>query len=136
MLLMIITATIVNPFVSRILIDDKSFYNFVYLRIFTESGLRKQYLRSCKGQSLATFRDSSTRSYGHVDIPISLVKRINKVIVNVRFFVIPCGSVYIGILGQRFLKLLDVVASPVHLKMKYHEGSGKPVVITIDMCGR
>lgn len=37
------------------------------------------------------------------------------------------------IIGRPFLATLDVVASPIHLKMKYHNGYGKLVVVKVDM---
>lgn len=54
---------------------------------------------------------------------------------NIHFFVIPCGSFYNGILERSFMEMLDSMASPVHLNMKYHKDFKNPVVITSDLCG-
>lgn len=46
------------------------------------------------------------------------------------FLVIPFDeSVYNVILGRPFFAALDAVASTIHLKMKYHNDFGKPVII-------
>lgn len=38
------------------------------------------------------------------------------------------------IIDRPFLATLDVVASPVHLKMKYQNGYGKLVIVKYDIC--
>lgn len=52
---------------------------------------------------------------------------------NICLFVIPCESVYNDILGWLFLAAFSVVASVVHLKLKYHDDFDKPVVIKDDI---
>lgn len=72
---------------------------------------------------------------GYIDLPVSLGEEKNKRIVNVHFFVIPSESVYNGILSQSFFATLDVVVSPIHLKMKYNNDFDKLVIFKDDMCG-
>lgn len=55
--------------------------------------------------------------------------------VNVHFLVVPYENAYNGILGRSFMETLDVMASKVHMKMKYYSNSGKLIVITDDLCG-
>lgn len=131
---LIVTVTIVNHFVSWILIDDESSCNY-YFRIFIELGLRKQYMRLCEGQSLVMFNDSSFCLCGHVYLSISLGEGNNNRIMNVCFSVISCKNVYNDILGRPFLAALDVMASPVHLKIKYQNNSGRYVVFKDDLHG-
>lgn len=54
---------------------------------------------------------------------------------KVHFLVIPYESVYKEIFRISFLTKLDAVASPVHLKMKYHKNAGKPICFSGDMLG-
>lgn len=44
---------------------------------------------------------------------------------------IPCKNVYNNILNQPFLVDLNVVAFPVQLKIKYHNDSGKPIIVKV-----
>lgn len=72
---------------------------------------------------------------GYIDLPVSLGEAKNKRIMNVHFFVIPSESVYNGILGQSFFATLDVVVSPIHLKMKYNNDFDNLIIFKDDMCG-
>lgn len=60
---LIITTTIVNHFISGMLMDDEGSFNLIYVRVFTELGLSKQDLEPCESQSLIAYNDSSTRPY-------------------------------------------------------------------------
>lgn len=48
---------------------------------------------------------------------------------------IPRGSIYNNILERSFIETIYVMASLVHLKMKYHNYSNKKVVIKVDLHG-
>lgn len=48
---------------------------------------------------------------------------------------LPYESVYNNILGRSFLVVLLVVASMVHLNIKYHNDLGKLVVVRVDLHG-
>lgn len=48
---------------------------------------------------------------------------------------VPCTSIYNFILGRPFAIVLDVVASLVHLKVKYHNLKGELVTINGDLEG-
>lgn len=47
--------------------------------------------------------------------------------VNLQILVVFCKSIYHCIIGRSFAETLDVVASPIHLKMKYHNIYDEPV---------
>lgn len=52
---------------------------------------------------------------------------------NVYFLVILCDSVYNDILRSLFFTTLEVVASPIHLKIKYLKNTRKLVVVSADL---
>lgn len=52
---------------------------------------------------------------------------------NVYFVIVLCGSVFNNILRKPFLTTLNIMAFPVHLKMKYHIGDGRPITVTTDL---
>lgn len=95
--------------------------------------LHKQDLKPCEGRSLIGFNYTSTCPYESIDLLVSVREGNNKRIVCACFLVVLCESVYNDILGRSFLEALDVVASTVHLKMKYHNNLGKSLVIAIDL---
>lgn len=99
--------------------------------------LRVKDLKSCEGENLLAFNDSSTRLCETIYLMISFEECINKRIVKMCFLVIPCKkkSVYNAILGRWFLGALDVVASTIHLKMKYHIILDESIVIPTKLCG-
>lgn len=66
-----------------------------------------------------------------VDLQASFSGEKRKRTMNFLFFVVPCEIVCNGILGRSFLATLDVVASPVHLKMKYHNDAGHPSIVKV-----
>lgn len=59
----VINATISNHSISGILVDDRSSYNLIYLKIFAQLGIRPKYLKPYIDQSLLAFNDSSTHPY-------------------------------------------------------------------------
>lgn len=48
---------------------------------------------------------------------------------------VSCKSVYNCILDRPFAAALDIVASPVHLKLKFHNLHGEPVIINVNLEG-
>lgn len=126
---------ITNHFILRILVDEGSAFNMIYFRIFSELGLRKQDLRLCEGHRLLAFNDSFTHSCGHVYLPVSLGEGNNKRMANICFFVIPWESVYHSIFGRPFLATIDTMACHIHLKINYHDDSGKPILVKANLLG-
>lgn len=53
---------------------------------------------------------------------------------GMQFFIVPCESVYVYILGRDFFKTPDIVASTVHHK-KYHNVNDEPIIIHADLFG-
>lgn len=59
---LIIITIIAKQFISRVLVDEKSYCKWIYLEVISKLGLRHQDLKPCKDQSLLAFSDSSSRS--------------------------------------------------------------------------
>lgn len=47
--------------------------------------------------------------------------------------VVPCKSVFNGIICRSYLENLDVVASSVHLKVTYHNNIEKLIILDVDL---
>lgn len=54
-------------------------------------------------------------------------------LLDVHFLIVEGRGLYEDIFGHSFLAKLDVVALHVHLKLKYHNESGIPIVIKVDL---
>lgn len=50
-------------------------------------------------------------------------------------FGIQCENIYNNILDKPFPTTLNVVAFPVHIKIKYHNDSRRPIVVKVDLLG-
>lgn len=59
---LVVTTTVDNRAVSKILISDESLCNVTYTNIFVGLGLSKEYLVSYESMSLKVFNDSVTHS--------------------------------------------------------------------------
>lgn len=60
----VITATIANHSISRILVNDKNSYNLIYFKVFAKIDFRKLDLKPYEDQSLISFNDSAINYYG------------------------------------------------------------------------
>lgn len=78
--------------------------------------------------SLLPFNELFTLPCGMIELTISFRKKV-------RFLVIPYESVYKAIFRISFLTKFEAVASPVHLKMKYHNNAGKLICFSDDLHG-
>lgn len=134
-LTLVVTTSINNHSVSRIIIDDGSSCDLMYLRVLMRLGLRMNNFKSCESRNLLAFNDSLTHPCGTIDLTTSSREGKNKRIVKLSFLIIPCESVYNEILERWFMAELYAVASIDHLKMKYHNRSGKDVITVDDLCG-
>ena len=115
--MLVITTRIANNYVHRMLVDNGSVIDILYLDTYKRMRFNK--------------RDSSpttTPLYGftgdHV-IPKSTIKLVVTVgehlrvsIVVIDFLVVNCPLVFIGVLGRPLLKTLKAVTSIYHLTMK------------------
>lgn len=124
-----------NHSVSGIIVNNGSSCDLMYISAFTVLGLRKQDLKVCGGKSFLVLNDSSTRPCGALDLPVSFGEGNNKRVVNAKFLIVPCESVYKYIMGRSIMTTLDTTTSMIHLKMKYHNDLSKLVVVTNDLRG-
>lgn len=132
---LVIIAIIINHFISRILVDNGSCYNLIYLENLIKIILWSQDLGFCKDQSLLAFNDFSIHHCEQFYLHVTLGEQKERKTLDVCFSMILGESVYNGILGHLFLDKLDAVASPVHLKLKYHGEFGRDVMVKACLLG-
>lgn len=72
---LVVTATVVNHSVSKILIDDGSSYVIMYFSIFDKLGLWERNLMPYEVGDLLNFNKSSTHPFKTVELPIFVRER-------------------------------------------------------------
>lgn len=95
----------------------------------------EKILRSYEGSDLHAFYWTITRSWGYIELMISIGDGKEIRTVNLKFLVVPYKNVYNCILGRPFVAMVGVVASPFHLKLKYHNLQGELLTINADLKG-
>lgn len=88
-----------------------------------------------QSKNLIEFNNSTTRPSRTVEFPVSVREGKDARIVKVCFFVVPYRNIYNCLKRRSFLTSLDVMASTIRIKMKYHNDSYGVVVILIDLHG-
>lgn len=86
-----------------------------------------------EGLYLQEFDNINTRLWGYAEIMILVGEGKDAWHVSSQFLVVPCRSVYNCILERPFAVTLNFVASPIHLKLKYHNLQGDPITIKVDL---
>lgn len=56
-----------------------------------------------------------------MDLTVGVGESACEIRVILNFLIIPIQNAFRGVLGKSFLAKLDAVASPVHLKVTYHD---------------
>lgn len=73
---------------------------------------------------LQGLRNTTTHPWGYVELMISIGEEKYAWLGNSQLLVVSCINVYNCIMGRPFATTLDVLASSVHFKLKYHNLQG------------
>lgn len=73
---------------------------------------------------------------GYMELAVSVGDEKDTRKVNSQFLFVSCRSVYNCVLGRPFATMLNVVASPMHLKLKYQNLQGEMATIKADIDGK
>lgn len=132
---MVIMENMANFDVSRILIDEGNSYDIMYAKHFEKLGLKREVLSSYVASNLQDFNKMTTRPWGYKCLMVTLEEGRDTRTTILKFLVISCKSVYKCILIRPFTMKLNIVASLVHLKTKYHNFYAGFVTICVDIYG-
>lgn len=132
---LVITTTIRQFDVSQILIVGGSSCDIMYSKLFKKMNLERGNLLPCEGSNLQAFNGTTTCPWGYVEMVISVDDRKDVRSVIFKFLIVSCKSIHNCILERLFVVMLDVVASPIHLKIKYHNLQRELVTINVDLEG-
>lgn len=73
-----------------------------------------------EGSNLQAFNGTTNCLCCYVELMVYVEEDRDLWFIKTQFMVIPVRAFYSCILGRAFFAVLDVVPSPVHLKLKYH----------------
>ncbi|XP_073022575.1 uncharacterized protein [Primulina eburnea] len=125
---LIISATISNFWVKKILVDSGSSADIIFHDAFQKLGLSNVQLAQVK-TPLVGFTGEVVEAMGEVILPISLGSYPRRSTKMVKFLVVKAPSAYNVILGRPSLNLFRAVASTYHMKLKFptSDGAGEAV---------
>ncbi|XP_050876397.1 uncharacterized protein LOC127080113 [Lathyrus oleraceus] len=119
--------------VRRILVDQGSSVDIMYVHLFKTLKLDKTNLAPYVGSDLQGFNGATTRPWGYVELLVTFGEQETAREVKIQFLVVDCPSLYNCIFGRPTLAELTAVPSTVHLKMKYYTKLGRVVTVHGDI---
>ncbi|KAK6150854.1 hypothetical protein DH2020_015786 [Rehmannia glutinosa] len=125
---LVISATMSNFWVKKILVDSGSSADIIFYNAFLQLGIDNAQL-SPVHTPLTGFSGETVKALGEVTLPLSLGSYPRRTTKMVRFLVVKAPSTYNVILGRPSLNLFRAVASTYHMKVKFPtpEGIGEEI---------
>ncbi|KAI3446714.1 hypothetical protein Pfo_003379 [Paulownia fortunei] len=125
---LVISATLSNFWVKKILVDSGSSADIIFYDAFLKLGIDNAQL-SPVNTPLTGFGGEVVEALGEVALPFSLGSYPRRITKMVKFLVVNAPSTYNMILGRPSLNLFHAVASTYHMKLKFptHEGIGEAI---------
>ncbi|GAU18714.1 hypothetical protein TSUD_80020 [Trifolium subterraneum] len=130
---LLVRAKMANFDVRRILVDQGSSCDIMYLGLFKVLQLTEENLVPYVGSDLQGFNGSTTKPWGYVDLIVTFGENKAMKSVKVKFLVVDCPSLYNCIIGRPTLAELFAVSSTIHLKLKYYTKDGQVATINGDI---
>ena len=116
--LLVVTLTIANYAVKRVLIDPGSSSNIMFALAFDQLGISRDKLRPM-ATSLVGFNGSSTQPLGMIELPVLMGTHPQQASVITNFVVVEVSSAYNVILGRPTLNQARAVVSTYSLIVKF-----------------
>ncbi|KAI3448541.1 hypothetical protein Pfo_005206 [Paulownia fortunei] len=125
---LVISATLSNFWVKKILVDSGSSADIIFYDAFLKLGIDNAQL-SPVNTPLTGFGGEVVEALGEVALPFSLGSYPRRITKMVKFLVVNAPSTYNMILGRPSLNLFHAVASTYHMKLKFptHEEIGEAI---------
>ena len=112
---LVVTAQISGLLVKRIMINQGSRADVMYLDLFKRLGLKNQDLIKYD-TSLVSFDGRVMIPEGQISLPVNMEGKE----VMVTFIVVSSFSLYTKILGRSWIHAVGAVPSTLHVKVKFH----------------
>ncbi|KAI3443927.1 hypothetical protein Pfo_000592 [Paulownia fortunei] len=120
---LVISATLSNFWVKKILVDSGSSADIIFYDVFLKLDIDNAQL-SPVNTPLAGFGGEVVEALGEVALPFSLGSYPRRITKMVKFLVVNAPSTYNMILGRPSLNLFHAVASTYHMKLKFSTYEG------------
>lgn len=114
---LVIATTMANFYVLRILIDERSSCDVVYVKLFNKLEIKRETLLPYKGLVQA-FNGTVTCLWVYIEIRVTFEEMRYTRSINLHFPMVPCKSLYDFIFDKPFIVKLDIMDSPVRLNIK------------------
>ena len=115
---LVVTMTIARFITRRVLIDNGSSANIIYLPAYQQMKIDKEQLRPID-IPLVEFTGDKVRPSGVVSLIIEAGTYLKQVRASVEFLVVDCPSAYNVIIGRPTLNKLRAVTSTYHLLVRF-----------------
>ncbi|XP_059663839.1 uncharacterized protein LOC132309562 [Cornus florida] len=115
---LVVSMVVANFTVRRILIDNGSSANILFLRAYEKLKIGREKLRPMKSP-LVGFSGDKVYPLGVVTLPVTAGANPKQVTVMVDFVVVDCPSSYNFILGRTTLNAMKAITSTYHLLMRF-----------------
>ncbi|CAJ2646122.1 unnamed protein product [Trifolium pratense] len=129
---MVIKLQVNNFSVLRVVVNEGSSINILYLSAFLKMGLSESMLKPFKTFLKGTIGETVSVK-GYIDLDTTFGKGGNTKIIKVRYLVVDSPSVYNVVIGLPAAADLGAVISTLHLAMKYPVGDDMVGVVKADL---
>ncbi|KAL0433889.1 UNVERIFIED_CONTAM: hypothetical protein Slati_2723200 [Sesamum latifolium] len=114
----VISATVSNFWVKKILIDSGSSADIFFHGAFAQMGIDSKKLTPVN-TPLTSFSGDIVEPLGEISLPVSLGSYPRRATKFIKFLVVDSPSAYNMILGRPSLNMFQAIASTYHLKIKF-----------------
>ncbi|XP_073138372.1 uncharacterized protein [Henckelia pumila] len=120
---LIISATISNFWIKKILVDSGSLADIIFHDAFVKLGISNAQLTPVN-TALVGFFGEIVEALGEVMLPLSLGSYLKRSTKMVKFLVVKSSSAYNVILGRTSLNIFQAIGSTYHMKRKFPTPGG------------
>ncbi|GMP35076.1 hypothetical protein CsSME_00007683 [Camellia sinensis var. sinensis] len=120
---LVISAILSNYKVRRVLIDNGSSSDIIFLNCFRQLKVGEESLSPLQ-TPLVGFTGDRVTSIGSIDLPITIGEHPRQTTKLLTFLVVDCPSAYNIILGRTALNTFQAITSTYHLAMKFSTDLG------------
>ncbi|KAL0396511.1 UNVERIFIED_CONTAM: hypothetical protein Scaly_0099500 [Sesamum calycinum] len=119
----VISATIANFWVKKVLVDSGSSADIIFHKAFSQMGIKYAELTRIN-TPITSFSGNIVEPIGEVTLPISLGSYPRRATEMIKFLVVDAPFAYNVILGRPSLNSFQAIASTYHLKLKFSTPAG------------
>ncbi|XP_059446518.1 uncharacterized protein LOC132178074 [Corylus avellana] len=120
---LVVTVTVANHLLHRILVDNGSSTNILYWPVFKQMGIDHDRIKSF-GFPLVGFSGEQVQPIGLISLPVTAGTAPRQSTTMVDFLVVNRPSAYNAIIGRPALNKLEAATSTYHLKIKFRTEEG------------